>query len=282
MVEVVWPSFPEPYETLFTVQIIAIIIAIVLGILFLLHIFVFERNKYKPMIKIYLTKLVMCMIFWMTIKNFFGVFSELLTVHAECLSMAIIAKFAAMVEQAFSFMIALELILKTYYSHAQKAIESHFLTITIPIIFALGVFSSIMNAFDFYEPTSCIDQPNSTFVLVNSIVFLIIFCVNMLLFIIFFIKSRMLFSKRRDSESIIPKKQEVILYILIAITIGVLRVPLYIVYVQNSDALLRILFSLLNNISSILVVIIFGWNFELFIDYKMWINKCRNKKREIC
>jgi len=281
MVEEIWSSFTEPDRTLFIIEIITAGIASILSTYFLLHIYVFERKKYESMTKIYLSKLVMNMIFWMTIKVSFGLVSLLLTVHVQCVSIIIIVKFAAMAEQVFSFMIALELNLKTYFYRGQKVIESHFLTVTIPIIFALGVLASIMNALDYYEPTSCQNQPYPTFVFINSVVFLTIFCVNMLLFIIFFIKSRILFSKKRNSDVIIPKKQEIVLYILVSITIGVLRFPIYIIYFQNANTLLRIVFSTLNNISSILVPIIFGWNFELFADYKIWINKCRNKKKEI-
>jgi len=177
-----------------------------------------------------------------------------------------------MAEQLFSFLIALELYLKSKYSVSD--ISKHFYKRTIPIITIISIISGVFNGIDYYSP-GCVQNSISVgiFYSINSVFFLIVFTLNMVLFIMFFVNSRKVFTKS-SNDSYLSVKQELILYILFFLTVGILRAPLYIISFISNDVILFLYAIVINTSSAVLVPLLFSWNFGHFTDYKNWIKSC--------
>jgi len=262
------------------VELVVTIIGYLVSILFLLHFYVFKRTQYKEIMSKHLVKLVMLLIFTGLIKNIFGLPSSYTTILSACTTLISLTKTFAMAEQLYSFMIALDLCITSFRPLAIKKFDKYLNIVTHPTIWIISIVIGIMNGISYYQPDSaCVIQKTPLLVKIASFFFVIVFLINMLLFIMFFIKSRQLFGKI-DSQ-LISKKQEVILYILMFITFGFLRAPLYIYLIITYEIIKLYIFVNLNLISAILVPVIFAWNFGLFRDYKNWIMHLCFKEKKI-
>jgi len=220
----------------------------------------------------------MLMIFTGLIKNIFGLPYSYTKDLSVCTPLIGFTKTFGMAEQLYSFLIALDLCITSFNPLVNKKFEKYLNTVIHPTIWIISIVIGIMNGISYFVPGSaCVPQKTPLLVQIASFFFVIIFLINMTLFIIFFIKSRQLFGKS-DSQ-LISKRQELILYILMFITFGFLRAPLYI-YLIISYTILQLYICInLSVISAILVPIIFACNFGLFTDYKKWTMQlfCKEK-----
>jgi len=251
-------------------------LSFLISLVLLLHLLIFQVDKYKEKLEIYMTKLVLWLIFSGLIKNIFGVANFDLTDYLTCSILISFVRFFAMAEQLFSFNIALELLLKSIYINLNT--NKYYYKYTLPTIWIISIIIGIMNGIDFYEPgTPCLIRDNAIFSKICTIFFLTIFLVNMLLFLAFFTKSRKYFLKNANtSESIISTKEEVQFYFLIFLTLGLLRAPYYVVIFFNPGIVEFLAVILVNTLSAFLVPLIFAWNFGVLHDYNDWIKRCCN------
>jgi len=257
-------------------------ISYLVSTLFLLHFYAFKREQYEKRISSPLVKFPMLLVLCGLLKNIFGLPSLLVHDYYQCSTLIGLARVFGTAEQLYSFIIALSLFFKSYTPLSKLKIYDYEYYIMHPLIWIISIILGVLNGLAYFVPNSaCIIQSTPLLVQIASIIFIIVFIVNMIVFILFFIASRKIFGNTADN-SLITKKEEVILYLFLFLVFGVLRAPLYIDNIFSHDPLYLYVWVDLNVLSSILVPVIFGWNFGIFGDYKKWIlNICCKEDQNV-
>jgi len=252
-------STQQELQTLKYVQMVVVCLSYLVSFLFLLHFYVFKKTQYKVIMSNHLVKLVMCLIFTGLITTIFGVPSGLSSIYSVCAATIAVSRIFATAEQLYSFMIALDLCVTSYNPLAKIKLEKYLNIVTHPCIWIISIVIGVLYGIFNYEPRSACVRQSPLLIQIADFFLIIVFMINMLLFVIFFINSRKLYGEA--DLKLISKKQEVILYILIFLTLGFLRTPLYIILIVTSDYIYLYICIILSNISSVLVPIIFDWEF---------------------
>jgi len=250
-------------------------------VLMMLHIFIIKKIEFEAKLKNYMTKIVLWLIFCGVLKAAFGIANNLVTDSEACKITLSFIKFSAMAEQLFSFLIALELflIVKVQKIGQKRMMEPYFYKITFPLILVLSIIVSVLSSIDYYLPNTCVFNYNSIYSKGGTIFFLTVFIANMILFLLYFIFSQK-FYRNSKQESQLTKIEELFFYILLFLTLGVFRATYYFTIPFQVTVVTLYIVIFISTLSSVLVPLLFAWNFGILAYYGNSIKNCFQSKQK--